>query len=70
MKVQSLGVLDRWNSHPDHMAMSLIYEKEVPKVSIDVNQVLNEYVGRTTGGRVNYGNDLSNCRQSVQVIQG
>lgn len=70
MKTQSWGLLDEWNSHPDHMAMSMIYEKEVPKVSIDVNQVLNEYVGGTTGGRVSYGNDLSQCRSNGQVIQG
>lgn len=57
MKNDNYGILEGWNNHRDHKKMSLIYEKEVPKISYDVGEALDEYVSETTGGQVRYRKD-------------
>jgi hypothetical protein len=48
-------ILDTWAANPLNKEIGDIYEKNVfGQEAIDVREILEEYVGQTTGGQVSY----------------
>lgn len=63
-------ILDAWGSDKINKEIGDIYEEHVfGKPNVDMNELLSEYYGGTTGGKIKYSDDLGAAKQRG-VIKG
>jgi hypothetical protein len=64
------AILDCWSRNPLNQEIGKIYEEEVfGQKSIPMDQILSEFYGKSTGGVISYGSDLSQAK-TKGIIQG
>lgn len=63
-------ILDAWGQDRINKEIGDIYEEEVfGKPSVNMNELLNEFYGKSTGGAIKYSEDLGNASKNG-IIKG
>jgi hypothetical protein len=63
-------ILDSWGMDRINKEIGDIYEEDVfGKPSVNMNELLNEYYGDTTGGKIKYSDDLREASKKG-IIKG